>query len=169
MIEKRTLCAEYLNRHIFPRNSRRPVTWDEGTPIGKTTKIYVSASWYEQWPDWKTQADIAREAHCLEFDRFNDFFVKGGSSYPLSGDPKFLLEKSAVFASGYEIWINVCCPGADEFQRTLAEAKRRISGYQNDSELRAADLDPLPMLPIPSIEFQVEPVNMDVVQLLESL
>ena len=169
-IEKAHLCTEYLDRHLVPKN-RRPIAWSEDTRGGIVSRIFISADWFDDWASWKQQADIARDAYTLQFDVFDQCFVKGGNAYPLSSEPRYFLEKSIVFPSGFTVWVNSMCPSRTEYERTVAEARERIKVYKQPLDgVRVAEFGaPLPLLPIPSGEFQAEPVNSDVAELLASL
>ncbi len=169
-IEKARLCTEYLDRHLVPRN-RRPVAWDEDTFNGRVTRVFVNQSWFETWEEWEPKARIALDAAAVELDVFSDTFTKRGGSYPVSAEPHFVLERDNLMPGGFSVWVNCLCPSRTEFERTVAEAQERIKAYKQPLDgVRVAEFGaPLPLLPIPSGEFQSEPVNSDVAELIDSL
>lgn len=158
--EKAYYCKRYIDDSgLFPKN-RRPVWYDEDAGyFGKTTKVFVSASWFPAWEEWQPRAEKAIEAASIQYDAYTGHFEKRGSGYPVVGSPQFLLEKSDIWSGGYIVWVNCMCPSESEFERVVAEAKQRIEDQGKPlSGMRIASINtPLPVLPIPSSEFQTDP------------
>lgn len=159
MFEKSYFCKKYVDDNGIQPN-RRPVWYDEAQGYnGRVTRVFVSASWSPTWEEWHQQAEKALTAAVVEFDHFNSIYEKRGSSYPIVGEPQFLLERSNVWSDGFSIWVNALCPSLAEFERVIAEAKERIENNGKPlAGMRVASItEPLPMLPISSSEFQDEP------------
>lgn len=158
--EKSYFCKRFIDDSgLFPSN-RRPVWYNEDAGFyGKSTKVFVSASWFPTWEEWKPRAEKAIEAASIQYDAFNGIYEKRGDGYPISGEPQYLLEKSDVWGSGYVTWVNALCPTRSEFERVKREAEQRIEDQGKPlAGMRIANLTaPLPLLPIPSSEFQTEP------------
>ena len=53
------------------------------------------------------------------------YFVKGGTSYPLSASPAFMIERPELPGLDTILWINVLCPNESEFHWAVEEAKKR--------------------------------------------
>ena len=156
---KSYFCRKFVDDNGI-RRDRRPVWYDEDRGYyGKTTRVFVSASWFPTWEEWQPQAEKALTAASVEYDAYNGIYEKRGSSYPIVGDPQFLLERSLVWQGGFSIWINALCPSRSEFERVVAEAKERIENNGKPiAGMKVASItEPLPMLPISSSEFQSEP------------
>lgn len=63
------------------------------------------------------------------------YFVKGGTSYPLSASPAFMIERPELPGLDTILWINVVCPNESEFHWAVEEAKKT-------AELKAKNLAP---------------------------
>lgn len=157
-MEKSRFCVKYLDENGVP-SDRRPVWYDEGTGEGRVTRVLINASWFPSWKMWHDQAEKALTAALVEHDHFKGTYVMRGDSYPIVGDPHYLLEPDGVWQSGYTIWINALCPTEDEFYRAVAEAKERIANKGKPvAGQRIASLNaPLPLLPVCSRNFQQAP------------
>ena len=131
----------------------RPV-WYEASDGqgGKVQRIFISATWFSNWERWKMEADRALSAALVRYDAFHGIFEKSGTSYPIAGEPHYLLEKSGIWKDEFTIWINALCPSKEQFDLTLVEARQKIANHGKPVQgARVASVtEPLPMLPIPS-------------------
>ncbi len=153
---KSYFCARYLSDNGVACD-RYPVGYNvDREQGGKSTVILVNASWFTDWPSFHKQAEIALDAAAVEFDSFNSRYVKRGHTFPVSGAPQYLLEKNKLFEDTFDVWVNTLCPDEAEFQRVLSEARQRIENYKKPvAGMRIASFyESLPVLPIPSSEFQ---------------
>ena len=141
------------------RADHRPVWYDSDDTIrGRQTRMFISSSWFPNWPDWAAERDRALKARELKYDFFSGLYERRTDFelFPLAGEPHFEVEKDPVFEGGFAIWVNACCPSREAFEATLTEARERIRDY--NQPLRAmTSLAPLPVLPVNSADFQDAP------------
>lgn len=132
------------------QSARRPFWYEDGNEYfggGRRQHVFVSATLFPTWGDWKKQADLAKDASCMRLDAFTGAFVKSGDSYPLSDSPPYLLEKDEKrYGDFYSVWVSVSCPSKAEFERRLADAEARVKGLRTAT----LNIEPLPVLPYPS-------------------
>lgn len=125
--ERFRFCARYWDAN-GGAPEKRP-HWDEVDDgyRGKKQRVFVSATWFPTWEQFKPQADRARAAACVVHNPQRSNFVISGTSYPLDDQPRFLLEPLKWLNIGeYAIWINALCPDKEQFALTIAEAKRKV-------------------------------------------
>lgn len=126
--EKFRFCTRYWDNDGGDPEKRPH--WDEvdsGGYRGKKQRVFVSATWFPTWGQFKPQADRARAAACVAYNQQRNQFVVSGTSYPLDNQPRFLLEPLEWPNIGkHVIWVNVLCPDEEQFNFILAEAQRKI-------------------------------------------
>lgn len=66
---------------------------EDGISAGKVMRIYVDAKRFPTWEKWKDEADKARACAYIGNASMCGYFVKGGTSYPLSASPAFMIER----------------------------------------------------------------------------
>ena len=119
---------------------------------GKVQRVFISASWFPDWARWQPEAERALNAAVVRYDAYHGVFEKYGTSYPIVGEPHYLLEKSSIWKDDFTVWINALCPDQEQFEATFAEAKAKIANHGKPIRgARVASItEPLPMLPFPS-------------------
>lgn len=108
---------------------------EDGISAGKVMRIYVDAKRFQTWQKWKDEADKARACAYIGNASMCGYFVKGGTSYPLSASPAFMIERPELPGLDTILWINVLCPNEAEFHWAVEEAKKT-------AELKAKNLAP---------------------------
>lgn len=108
---------------------------EDGISAGKVMRIYVDAKRFPTWEKWKDEADKARACAYIGNASMCGYFVKGGTSYPLSASPAFMIERPELPGLDTILWINVVCPNESEFHWAVEEAKKT-------AELKAKNLAP---------------------------
>ena len=108
---------------------------EDGISAGKVMRIYVDAKRFPTWQKWKDEADKARACAYIGNASMCGYFVKGGTSYPLSASPAFMIEGPEFPGLDTILWINVLCPNESEFHWAVEEAKKT-------AELKAKNLAP---------------------------
>ncbi len=108
---------------------------EDGISAGKVMRIYVDAKRFPTWQKWKDEADKARACAYIGNASMCGYFVKGGTSYPLSASPAFMIERPELPGLDTILWINVLCPNESEFHWAVEEAKKT-------AELKAKNLAP---------------------------
>ena len=98
---------------------------EDGISAGKVMRIYVDAKRFPTWQKWKDEADKARACAYIGNASMCGYFVKGGTSYPLSASPAFMIERPELPGLDTILWINVLCPNESEFHWAVEEAKKR--------------------------------------------
>lgn len=97
---------------------------EDGISAGKVMRIYVDAKRFPTWEKWKDEADKARACAYIGNASMCGYFVKGGTSYPLSASPAFMIERPELPGLDTILWINVVCPNESEFHWAVEEAKK---------------------------------------------
>lgn len=98
---------------------------EDGISAGKVMRIYVDAKRFPTWEKWKDEEDKARACAYIGNASMCGYFVKGGTSYPLSASPAFMIERPELPGLDTILWINVLCPNESEFHWAVEEAKKR--------------------------------------------
>ena len=98
---------------------------EDGISAGKVMRIYVDAKRFPTWEKWKDEEDKARACAYIGNASMCGYFVKGGTSYPLSASPAFMIERPELPGLDTILWINVVCPNESEFHWAVEEAKKR--------------------------------------------
>lgn len=108
---------------------------EDGISAGKVMRIYVDAKRFPTWEKWKDEEDKARACAYIGNASMCGYFVKGGTSYPLSASPAFMIEQPELPGLDTILWVNVLCPNETEFHWAVEEAKKA-------AELKAKNLAP---------------------------
>lgn len=132
--EKLRFCTRYWDD--TGGNPKKRPYWDAvGSEYnGKRQRVFISALWFPTWEAFQPEAERALAAAVVEYDHFQDKYAKSGASYPISGEPHFLVEKITNWGRRddlYVPWINALCPSREQFDVTLAEAQRKIEGMKS--------------------------------------
>lgn len=95
-----------------------------GISAGKVMRVYVDAKRFPTWQKWKDEADKARACAYIGKTPMRGYFVKGGTAYPLSASPAFMIERPELPGLDTILWINVLCPNESEFHWAVEEAEK---------------------------------------------
>ena len=106
------------------------VPYYDELPEQRKQRVYIDAAIFTKWEQWKSQADIARDAAIMGENCMTRAFVKRGDTLPLSADPPFMAERNWI-TFDYRIWINVLCPSETEFYRAVADCMSLIQERQD--------------------------------------
>ena len=110
---------------------------EDGISAGKVMRIYVDAKRFPTWQKWKDEADKARACAYIGNASMCGYFVKGGTSYPLSASPAFMIERPELPGLDTILWINVLCPNESEFHWAVEEAKKKRPNSRRRTRLPA--------------------------------
>ncbi len=130
-------CLSFWRNKLHGKSGDEPYfdVAEDGISAGKVMRIYVDAKRFPTWQKWKDEADKARACAYIGNASMCGYFVKGGTSYPLSASPAFMIEQPELPGLDTILWINVLCPNESEFHWAVEEAKKT-------AELKAKNLAP---------------------------
>ena len=156
--EQFRFCKKFFDENGGQPDKRPVWTEESDGQGGKVQRVFISATWFPTWERWQPEAERALNAAVVQFDAFHGVFEKSGTSYPIVGEPHFLLEKSNVWGNEFTIWINGLCPDKEQFELTIAEARKKIEnrGKSVPGQRVMASAEPLPLLPFPSAWCQTD-------------
>lgn len=110
--------TEWTRRGGVPH--REPYFDTAETEQGERQRVFIDAALFPTWPEWKRESDRARDVALLG-DAREENGALFGRSFPLAGEPHFLIEK---IYSTWRLWINVLCPDEAAFYEVVEQAKQ---------------------------------------------
>lgn len=100
------------------------VTVTEGYNSHPATRVFVDATLFPLWPDWRTEADRARMG-AVDHEFPSGMVVYfGGLEYTLADKPTYLIEETA--SKGTRIWVNICIGTEQDFDAAKQAAQEEI-------------------------------------------